>query len=63
MFDWTAEPARPMSVQDVWELMVNGCNAHEVEVAAGVCRATAIGLMTQAAKLPQRAPLTLGEAA
>lgn len=49
-FDWNAEPNRPLSVEDVWELMCNGCNTHEIEVAAGVSRATAVGLMGRAAR-------------
>lgn len=40
-FDWKAQPRRPLSREDVWELLRNGCNTHEVATAAGVSEAIA----------------------
>lgn len=48
-FDWNAEPSRPLSSDDVWTLMTNGCSWHEIAVAAKVDALTARGMMTRAA--------------
>lgn len=58
-FDWTAEPVRPLSVDDVWLLMQAGCNASEIAAAGGVSLATALGLMNQAVpRAPERKQLS-----
>lgn len=49
-FDWNAEPRRPLSTEDVWQLMVNGCNWHEITVAAHVDAITARGMMARASQ-------------
>jgi hypothetical protein len=54
-FDWTRGPTRPLSSADVWELLRNGCNAHEIATAAGVTLATAIGMINEAT--PHAKPL------
>jgi hypothetical protein len=39
-----------MSTEDVWQLMVNGCNWHEITVAAHVDAITARGMMARASQ-------------
>lgn len=58
-YDWNTPPTRPMPPEDVWTLMLAGCNAHEVAVAAGVCASAAVGLMRRAAMLNDRSKSTL----
>ena len=47
-FDWKAVPRRPFTKGDVWELLKNGCNRHEIAVAAGVTEAVALGMIFEA---------------
>lgn len=54
-FDWTRGPTRPLSPADVWELLRNGCNAHEIATAGGVTLATAIGMIREAMPHSERA--------
>lgn len=56
-FDWDAKPVRPLSRDDVWELMKAGCNAAEIAAAGGVSLATAHGLMHEAVPRPEAKPV------
>lgn len=47
-FDWNAVCRRPLTREDVWELLRNGCNANEIAAAGGVTLATAIGMIRDA---------------
>lgn len=47
-FDWNTGPARPLTLGDVWELLRNGCNAHEVATAAGVAQPVADAMVRRA---------------
>ena len=47
-------PRRPLSREDVWELLRNGCNLHEVATAAGVSEAVAMGMVFEA--IPRHGP-------
>ena len=49
MYDWTAEPIRPLSTEDVWTMMLEGCNCAEVATAARVSELAAKGMMVRAA--------------
>lgn len=55
-FDWKAGPRRPLTSEDVWELLRNGCNTHEVATAAGVSEAVALGMIFEAMPRNQRPP-------
>lgn len=48
MFDWNAEPIRPLSPEDVWALMLAGCTSGDIAAAAKVDTLTARGMMREA---------------
>lgn len=56
-FDWAATPRRPLTRQDVWELLRAGCNTAEIACAAGVSEQVAAGMIVES--MPRKPRLSL----
>lgn len=56
--NWNQGPKRPLTRDDVWELLKAGCNANEIAEAAGVSVPVAIGMINES--IP-RASVSLGQ--
>lgn len=56
-FDWSAVPTRPLTRNDVWELLRAGCNTAEIACAAGVSEMVAAAMIVEA--MPRKPRLGL----